>query len=511
MALAMSGNTKVLTGLMERRALEAAFGGLAEINDPVQLKRRAREIAQSGSAALPVLLAMLDTNNPQLRGGLGEVARLLDRNAIVPALRGVATAPNSPGRARLSALTILDRYLQEPVDAQLLASWDDPDAAARQSLAELLDAMERDPYAILEYMAQLSDQPAEVPHLILAAIPPLLPNPHLITLLRLLAQESDAALGREAIVRLGLTRTGDAARALASLAATLPAERAALAERNLRKLRMIGVSEGEANPEIEPWSMPPVTERALITPLDPSGAQLVWLISSPDADGRRRVVAIVLQNDADVIACADLRKIAASELPPSRPIGSVHRLEAPAGSASPLLLETGCATAAGMLAEAVASNWRNNHPLPLEYRLISPGIWSGADPRSATEHDEIADMAPATAGDPVALLDHPAFAGWHWWPAVRFPAALWRQPNAEELLLPLAVEQFTADARAGYAQRLHAMARWLALAGDRDAAALALLAAAQVEERAPDANPFVMRLLSAGFELARLRYSTIQM
>ncbi len=82
----MTGNSKVLTGLMERRALEASFTALSEATSAAELAHQADEIAKSPRAALPILIARLDTEDPQLRGGLGEVAKRLDREGVVGAL-----------------------------------------------------------------------------------------------------------------------------------------------------------------------------------------------------------------------------------------------------------------------------------------------------------------------------------------------------------------------------------------------------------------------------------------
>jgi len=159
----MSEDSKILTGLMERRALEAAFTELAETNDAEQLNGRAARIARYGEAALPVLIAKLDTDDPQLRGGLGQVAVRLDRDAVVSALRNIARSPQQSDHARLSALTILDRYLHETVDDELLTGLQNPDIIARESLAELGREMARNPYSIIEYLAQLGEQPPDVP------------------------------------------------------------------------------------------------------------------------------------------------------------------------------------------------------------------------------------------------------------------------------------------------------------------------------------------------------------
>src|SRR5450756_210806 len=81
----MTSSARVLTGLMERRALETAFAALSETTSLDQLVERAEAIVQRGSAAIPVLLSLLDTADPQLRGGLGHVAARLDPEQIVPA------------------------------------------------------------------------------------------------------------------------------------------------------------------------------------------------------------------------------------------------------------------------------------------------------------------------------------------------------------------------------------------------------------------------------------------
>ena len=78
-------------------------------------------IAGHGNAVLPVLLARLDTDDPGRRGGLAQVALRLDRESVVAALRDVARSQDRGDRARLSALTILERYLDEPIDDSLIA------------------------------------------------------------------------------------------------------------------------------------------------------------------------------------------------------------------------------------------------------------------------------------------------------------------------------------------------------------------------------------------------------
>ena len=59
----------------------------AGLADPKEIALRAAEIAAHGNAALSLLLTRLDTEDPQLRASLGQVARILDHDQVVAALR----------------------------------------------------------------------------------------------------------------------------------------------------------------------------------------------------------------------------------------------------------------------------------------------------------------------------------------------------------------------------------------------------------------------------------------
>lgn len=379
----MSDSAKVLTGLTERHALEAELRGLAEIHDLDQLAGRAQAIASRGRAVLPALLRLLDTQDPQLRGGLGEVAARLEREQVVPALRRVARARDRSELARLTAMTILNRYLQEPLDETMMAGLHDPDAVAMQSLRELLHEMAGNQFAVIEYLRQLAEQPPEVPWIILNAVPRMPADPHLITLLRMFAQGEDERLARAALEQLGRTRTTEAARALAGLTATLPPERAALAERSLRKLRLAGVPEPEL-PE-------PIGWRALLPPIDSSGVQAVWFVQAPNAAGLGTLFGVLYKDPEGIIASFGSTNLPVSGLPPEQPPGSLHvirmaRTEAPPspdeagedleGDAPPiLLLEVTFNTGRELVRRALEMNWASGHPTPPEYRLLNYLIW----------------------------------------------------------------------------------------------------------------------------------------
>jgi hypothetical protein len=253
-----------------------------------------------------------------------------------------------------------------------------------------------------------------------------------------------------------------------------------------------------------------VTERVLLSPVDGAGAQLAWFIGPEDASGRTRILSVITLDPAGVVACVEMRGVATAEMPERRAIGFVHHV---AGRALPHpveLLEAPISSGIRTLNEGIARNVTGGAPTPLAFRLLNPVLWiegltadDGAPPSSV--------MPDAGDADAVAaLLDHPAFRGWHWWPA-DLPAEV-RQgapggagdARTFDPLRP-ALSRFGPEVSASYTRRLEAQSRWLTIAGDLHAAALARLAVLQLQAQPPEQASFVRRLTRAGREVAQLR------
>ena len=412
----MSGNSKVLTGLMERRALEAAFAALAGATSVEEVARHADAIAGYGSAALPVLLARLDTDDPALRGGLAQVARRLDREAVVAALREVARAHNRSDRTRLSALTILDRYLDEPIDDSLMAGLQDSDSVALRSLNELIAAMTEDETAVIEYLVQLATQPPEVLGIILDAVPRLPSHPYLVTLLRMIAQGESPSEARTAIEQLGRLRMPEALSALDALTMTLPPAFSALAERSARKLRMSGVrgAEPQVDREAATW-------RTLISPVDGAGVQVVWFIRRAAEQDAGTLLTVITRDPEGIAACFGSDKVSVEHLPPDQPLGSIYTF-----SQDEACRRTSCCwnLDSTLAATWCRLRWSGIGPAetlpPLEYRYFNPLLWDAEPLGAAVATPAAGNYSPAQMA---GLLDHPVFAGWFWRDDAMFDAA----------------------------------------------------------------------------------------
>ena len=392
-------------------------------------------------------------------------------------------------------MMILERYLQEPVDESLLAGLQDPEAVAFQSLRELSHEMSHNPFVVIEYLNQLGEQPAEVANAVLDAVPRLGPDPHMATLLRMFAQGSDPLLAHKALEQLIRTRSTDAARALASLAFTLPPHLSATADRGLRKARMQGISlpEGERP---EQW-------RALLSPIDGTGAQVIWFVSKPRDAGRGTLFSILCKDPDGIIASFGSSQVPVDDLPPERELGANYVIRQAEDALPITLLEVPLEAGRQAVRAALELNWEYGTSVPLEYRLLNPVIWELgplvpiADP----------EPAPYVHAAGAALLDHPAFISWFWQAAAVYEAAsqIGRRPMLTErtaVIATLLTTHFGPHEVDSYRRRLAGMARWLWLAGHRETAGLAQAVAIHLADVPSAETPFFQRLVGTGLDVA---------
>ena len=314
-----------------------------------------------------MLLARLDTDDPHVRGGLGLVAQRMERDIVVPALKAAIRSRERTDRTRVTALTLLNRYLDEPVSDDLLAAIRDPGGMALQSLRELIGAMDANPAAIVEYLDQLAQQPPDVPGMLMQALPQLMPHPHLVALLRMFAQSENARLAQQAVELLGRTRTPEALLALTGLTAVLPPDRAALADRGQRKLRMSGVQAVPAA-SASAW-------RAFLSPVDGTGAQVIWFVCQQDDAAGVMAMTVAAGDPAGIVAAFGGADVAAADVPPAVPVGEI--LSVPQlGDRRPLMLLSVPFDAGRQAAQnAVQLSWRSGNPPPLLFRFLNDMIW----------------------------------------------------------------------------------------------------------------------------------------
>ncbi len=501
-----SRDSKIITSLHQRRQIEQAIRALSEVTSEEELTRRAREIAEQGEAVLPVLLAMLGTADPQLRGGLARVASALPREKVIPALRAVAGDPSRPDGERMTAMTILERFLGEELGPELFVGLTDPHKLAVASLQEMLSEAVDEPGVLIEYLTQLEEEPVEVALMIVEATAQLDPE-QTTDLLRMLSLDPRPPIARAALHRLGSLRTHAALIALQSLLPNLPPALKPVAERGLRKLTLSGVT--APSPEAPSW-------RALLSPVEGTGNQILWFIRPHDTEPLCTLVGLWLDDQGGLLDAFGRDDIPREQLPGAQPPGTMHLVQVPRKNAITLLLEIPFDAGRQVLADAVTNHLAQGRPLPMLYRFYSQELWSTPwTPTAPSAVEQETESATRSLEDTLQLLDHPAFYTW----GVQEPwvydiaeelsqrAGAWQETTIASRAREIAQRAFPPDALEVLSRRLQRMSRWLALAGEDELSLLARWTAAHLRETPPAAHPFLLRMAEMGLQAAILNLS----
>ena len=479
----MPASQKIITKLRERRQIEAGLREMVAASSEFEFRQRAQEIALLGSQVIPTLIGNLDRADARLLAAMGTVAAHLNPGEVITAMRNAVIHPQRTDRGRIGAMTILERFLGQRPDDNLLASLNDPEGVAVSSLEEMLEQVESSPATLIHYVEGLDQQE---PHIVLAVAgslramgtnsDPLTQPQRAIEPLRMMAQDVREEIAAEAVDALGSIRLPEAARALQTLRPIVWPSVRPLAERLLRKLQFSGV-------EVAPLPAPMPEWRALISPLNGLGQQSVWFIQGGRWSEYARFLNILLSDRAGAVEAIGHAQVPMQMLPPRQSPGHLHDVALHDGSGAMLMLEASFDVGRRLVVDALAHNLRTQIPVAGSLRLQSPWLWGVAGADSLPPR-ELPDLTPEDEGLLAAsaqLLEHPAFVTW----TARNEATL--QVAAEALHHPgwdleIRVKRLTSELFREPAmvevlsKRLEAMSAWLLLAGDEHRARMALVA-----------------------------------
>jgi len=522
-----SHDSKIITTLYQRRQIEQALKALGQTSNEEELAQRAAEIAQHGEAVLPALLAQLGTQNPQLRGGLAHVARLLPRDLIVPSLRAIAGDPGRSNSERMTAMTILERFLGETLEPDLFRGLGDPRMLALESLREALTEIRKNPRVLMEYLTQLEGEPAEVALMIVEATARLDPS-EVVELLRMLSMDPRQPVAQAALHRLGSLRLPTAATALQSLLPNLSEKLKPLAERSLRKLAFSSIL---PLPDMSSW-------RALASPMDGEGNYTLWFIPwsvgqdrlpalrlqsrpgcqtgtgdeyPPLTEPHGTLISLLLNDRTGIREVFGGETIPLAQLPAAQPAGTIHVMRVPRAGTI-MLLEIPFDSGRGMLASAVSRHMAQGQVLPMLYRFYSALIW--ASPWSQPQERSL-ELEAGEENWPLErslqLLNHPAFQAWGVQEAWVYDLAerlyqragsSWHDEETAAIASKIALRAFTDEMLDRLAGRLQYMSQWLHWAEETELGRLAAWTAAHLREGPPTSHPFLLRLAEAGLQMA---------
>lgn len=492
-------NSKIITSFQDRLEMDSALRGLGETNGDLELREAAARLAgEYGDRLLPALLALLDTNSPQMRGGLGYVAAVLDPDSTIAALSSAARNRGLSDQARMTAITILERFLGSAPDDSMYAGMSAPAQLAVNSLQEVLSEATSNPLVFLDYFGQLSLEPNDVLLAMVRASRDL-EGAEAVPLLRMFAQDPFPPAAREAVEIVGTIAHPMAAQALQELAPTLPTDLRKLALRSLQKLRLRGVATASLGP-------PPTGSRCLASPTDSQGNQVLWFLV-PNADGETTAtLQVLIDGEEGVGDASGSFSTPNTILPPTQPTGSIHPVDA--DRLLPLRLEAPFDYGRHRILAALDLTWRRSRYTPIAYRLFSPLLWQWSLPEQAKPPVEWPVVEPA---DTLALLQHPAMQSWFLQSRQVYTAAgqllgAAETPPQEEFestirrTLARAFEGNDLDLEI-MRRSLLAMGDWFDLSGDHESAVLAR-STAQTFDDDPSQHPFLLAIAERGLRLA---------
>jgi hypothetical protein len=501
-----ASQARIITKLLERRQVEADLRDMMEASSELEFRRQAQRIASSGPQVLPVIISNLDRADARMLTAMGVVATYLEPAKAISALRQAVLRPELSDQGRIGAMTILERFLGQLPDDELLASLNDPEGIVLSSLDEMVSEAQKNPSVLVEYVQSMDRQEPDVVLAVVEALremggPSAQPAERLAVIepLRLMAQDVREEISAAALAALGTIRLPEAARALQGLIPTVSPDLRLQAERLLRKLRFSGVS-------VEPLPPPDPAWRALVAPPSALGQQSIWFIAGRRGRADARFLNILIHDRAGAVEAVGHAQVPTVMLPPQRPVGHVHDVALPDGSGELLMLEASFDLGRRLVLQALAENRRTQIPVAGPLRLLSPWLWAvgGADALPSRALPELVD-GEQLGMNGAQLLEHPAFAAWTLRSEViaRTAEELSRRPGweSEVRIRQLAGELFsTPEVAEVFSQRLTVMSEWLLLAGDEPAAKLALAAAQGIMD-SPVQQPLVLALVRRDLKL----------
>lgn len=228
-----------------RDRLDEALHALGALASEDEMRARAREIcdAYPEHLVLNALVSHLDGAHSRLRGGLGLLAQHLPRDKAEKALLRTVLNKRLSSTARLSAVTILQDYLERPVQSQFVADIADTDAVVLTSMKEAFAARDRYPGVLIEYTQQFAQLDPSHRTYVLGLLPRV-PVTDAVELLRFMAYHRTASVVSAALHELEAMTGEEAEQTLYILSQTLylDPEHRQTARTLLRRKRIRGES-----------------------------------------------------------------------------------------------------------------------------------------------------------------------------------------------------------------------------------------------------------------------------
>ncbi len=397
---------RVIRTFRERLEIEEKLQALARERDDHARNALAQELAQRGERIVPVILRHLKTTNPLLRASLGLVASYLPADIITPALYRVVSDPQRSDQERMAALMILERFLGEEIEDSMYAELRDPDAVMEQALREVVENLHEYPEIIIDFIAQLEEEPSDVA-LMLLNIAERFPEDQTFPILVALAYDLRPEVAELALHLLGKTHHPEALPALTTLVDFLPTPQRTTAERSARKLRLKGGIR---------YTYEPTTWRTFASAPDIHGTQAFWLLRTGSPP--YLLISLLANVDLGIQFAFVLHEIPQEFIPPTE--NKAQRASIPLDVSINAterriawLREIPVAHARRWLKNLTIQNYVNAYTVPTMYRLHITRFWQETREEGLAATPTLPSFSYNALPDPQRFFEHEAFLLWN--------------------------------------------------------------------------------------------------
>lgn len=238
-----------------------------------QMDEAMKRLFRISEQVVPICLSKLKENDEELAPIICYALEFANDASVVEPLMDILIMPDVSDRIKARILTVLTHYGIDAGELPLDVIMNDFDKMASDSLAEMLEDIERDPFLIPYILEDLDEFTIEMK---LAYIMDLAAqkDERAILFLEILASIDEPSVANEAIKALGQIKSGKALYVLHKLEnKTLDENKQKLSHRECQRLKFNGIT----MEVFEPWEKlePPI--KVYISSIDGLGSRVLWI------------------------------------------------------------------------------------------------------------------------------------------------------------------------------------------------------------------------------------------
>ncbi|WP_213974898.1 HEAT repeat domain-containing protein [Tepidanaerobacter acetatoxydans] len=275
-----------------------------------QMDESMKRLFRIGEQVIPVCLAKLRENDEEIAPIVCYALEFANDYSVVEPLMDILIMPNVSDRIKARILAVLTHYGIDASELPLEIIMEDFDKMASDSMAEMLEDIESDPFLIPYILDDLDEFSLEMK---LAYIKDLgaQKDERAIPLLEIMALVDDYPVAYEAIKALGQIKSGKALYVLYKLA-TKSAEEdiQRIAHRESQRLKFNGIS----MEFFEPWENLQKPAKVFISSIDGIGSRVLWIAwKNPFKSRKLSFMNLLISADMGVRDCWGVSNITTRE------------------------------------------------------------------------------------------------------------------------------------------------------------------------------------------------------